>query len=38
MLVPWADVDPDAVLTGHGRVADLIPDATDVRRTGLELR
>ncbi|WP_093258220.1 2-amino-4-hydroxy-6-hydroxymethyldihydropteridine diphosphokinase [Thermostaphylospora chromogena] len=23
VLVPWADVDPDAVLPGHGRVADL---------------
>ena len=38
VLVPWADVDPDAVLTGHGRVADLIADQTDVRRTDLELR
>lgn len=23
VLVPWADIDPDAVLPGHGRVADL---------------
>ncbi|WP_233510043.1 2-amino-4-hydroxy-6-hydroxymethyldihydropteridine diphosphokinase [Actinomadura craniellae] len=23
VLVPWADVDPDAELPGHGRVADL---------------
>jgi 2-amino-4-hydroxy-6-hydroxymethyldihydropteridine diphosphokinase len=23
VLVPWRDVDPDAVLAGHGRVADL---------------
>jgi 2-amino-4-hydroxy-6-hydroxymethyldihydropteridine diphosphokinase len=38
VLVPWADVDPDAVLAGHGRIADLIPDNTDVRRTDLELR
>jgi 2-amino-4-hydroxy-6-hydroxymethyldihydropteridine diphosphokinase len=38
VLVPWRDVDPDAILTGHGRVADLIPDTADVRRTGLELR
>jgi len=24
VLVPWADVDPGAVLTGHGAVADLV--------------
>lgn len=38
VLVPWADVDPDAVLTGHGRVADLIGDTGEVRRTELVLR
>ncbi len=38
VLVPWADVDPDATLTGHGRIADLISDTSDVRRTDLELR
>jgi 2-amino-4-hydroxy-6-hydroxymethyldihydropteridine diphosphokinase len=38
VLVPWADVDPDAVLPGHGRVADLARDTTGVRRTDLELR
>ena len=38
VLVPWADVDPDAVLVGHGRVADLPNDRTGVRRTDLELR
>jgi 2-amino-4-hydroxy-6-hydroxymethyldihydropteridine diphosphokinase len=38
VLVPWADVDPDAVLPGHGRVADLIADTGEVRRTDLELR
>lgn len=41
VLVPWADVDPDAVLPGHGRVADLVDlvaDRSGVRRTGLELR
>ncbi len=31
VLAPWLDVDPDAVLPGHGRVADLLaalgPDA-----------
>jgi len=41
VLVPWADADPDAVLPGHGRVADLVElvgDRAGVRRTDLELR
>jgi 2-amino-4-hydroxy-6-hydroxymethyldihydropteridine diphosphokinase len=38
VLVPWADVEPDAVLTGHGRIAGLLADRSDVRRTDLELR
>jgi 2-amino-4-hydroxy-6-hydroxymethyldihydropteridine diphosphokinase len=38
VLVPWADVEPDAVLTGHGRIADLPTDAGEVRRTDLVLR
>jgi 2-amino-4-hydroxy-6-hydroxymethyldihydropteridine diphosphokinase len=25
VLIPWLDVEPDAVLPGHGRVADLHP-------------
>ena len=32
VLVPWLDLDPDAVLPGHGRVAEL-----DVDRSGLRL-
>jgi 2-amino-4-hydroxy-6-hydroxymethyldihydropteridine diphosphokinase len=32
VLVPWLDVDPDAVLPGHGRVADLPVDRSSVRR------
>jgi 2-amino-4-hydroxy-6-hydroxymethyldihydropteridine diphosphokinase len=41
VLVPWLEVDPDAVLPGHGRVADLLDklDTTGVRhRPDLELR
>lgn len=33
VLRPWLDVDPHAVLPGHGRVADLLPRAVgEVRR------
>jgi len=42
VLVPWAQVAPDAVLPRHGRVADLATDlardGSGVRRTDLELR
>lgn len=41
VLVPWLDIDPDAVLPGHGRVADLVAalDLTGVaRRDDLTLR
>jgi 2-amino-4-hydroxy-6-hydroxymethyldihydropteridine diphosphokinase len=40
VLVPWADVDTDAVLAGHGRVADLLGrvDRAGVRRTDQALR
>lgn len=34
VLVPWLDVDPDAELPGHGRVADLAVDRSSVRRVG----
>lgn len=36
VLVPWLDVDPEAFLPGHGRVADLVStmDVTDVVRRG----
>jgi len=42
VLAPWHDVDPDAVLPGHGRVADLLAAVTGagqpgVRRTGAVL-
>ncbi|GAA1440669.1 2-amino-4-hydroxy-6-hydroxymethyldihydropteridine diphosphokinase [Leifsonia poae] len=30
VLVPWLAIDPDAVLTGHGRVADLAAGSADV--------
>lgn len=26
VLVPWLDIDPDAELAGHGRIADLVED------------
>jgi 2-amino-4-hydroxy-6-hydroxymethyldihydropteridine diphosphokinase len=38
VLAPWADVAPDAVLPGYGRVADLVGDRSGVRPTDLELR
>lgn len=34
VVVPWLDVDPDAVLPGHGRVADLPVDWSTVTRVG----
>jgi dihydroneopterin aldolase/2-amino-4-hydroxy-6-hydroxymethyldihydropteridine diphosphokinase len=39
VLVPWLDVEPDAVVPGRGRVADLLADLerTGVRRTDLRL-
>jgi 2-amino-4-hydroxy-6-hydroxymethyldihydropteridine diphosphokinase len=39
VLRPWLDVDPEATIPGHGRVADLLPHAVgDVRRTEYVLR
>ena len=34
VLVPWLDIEPEAVLPGHGRVADLLRglDTEGVRR------
>lgn len=29
VLVPWAQVDPDAVLPGHGRITDLVAGLPD---------
>jgi 2-amino-4-hydroxy-6-hydroxymethyldihydropteridine diphosphokinase len=39
VLAPWHDVDPEAVLPGHGPVAALLArtDASGVRRSGIEL-
>lgn len=34
VLVPWLDLDPEAVLPGHGRVADLPVDRSGVRLVG----
>ncbi len=40
VLVPWLDADPDAFLTGRGRVADLVADldVTGVRDSGHSLQ
>lgn len=39
VLVPWLDVDPEAVVPGHGRAADLIEtvDVSGVRATDIDL-
>ena len=39
VLAPWHDADPDAVLPGHGAVADLLAlaDQTGIRRSGVPL-
>ena len=39
VLAPWHDADPDAVLPGYGRVADLLTgiDQTGIRRSGMPL-
>ncbi len=39
VLVPWLDVDPDAVVPGHGRVADVLEevDVSGVRTTDIDL-
>ncbi|WP_029136295.1 2-amino-4-hydroxy-6-hydroxymethyldihydropteridine diphosphokinase [Nakamurella lactea] len=36
VLVPWAELDPTAVLPGHGPIADLLPglDRTGIDRIG----
>lgn len=35
VLIPWLDVDPDALLPGHGRVADLLAARPDAERAGV---
>jgi len=39
VLAPWLDADPDAVLPGHGLVADLLArvDQSGIRRSGIPL-
>lgn len=37
VLVPWLDVDPDAVLPGYGRVAELPVDRSTVRLAAEQL-
>ena len=38
-MATWLDADPDAVIAGHGRVADLVAhvDTSGVRMTDLAL-
>lgn len=31
VIIPWLEIDPDAVLVGHGPIKDLAVDATGVR-------
>lgn len=31
VIIPWREIDPDAVLVGHGPIKDLAVDATGVR-------
>ena len=38
VLVPWADVDPEAVLAGQGRVADLAATLPAGERAGVRRR
>lgn len=35
VLVPWRDVAPDAVLPGHGAVADLVAGLPETERDGV---
>lgn len=39
VMLPWVEIDPDAVLPGRGRVADVAArlDASDVTITGIDL-
>lgn len=38
VLVPWYDVTPDAVLPGHGRLADLVAALPSSERDGVRRR
>lgn len=38
VLVPWLDVQPDAVLPGHGTVADLVAALPEAERRGVRRR
>jgi 2-amino-4-hydroxy-6-hydroxymethyldihydropteridine diphosphokinase len=38
VLIPWLDVEPDAVLPGHGRVADLLAALDPAARDGVTRR
>jgi 2-amino-4-hydroxy-6-hydroxymethyldihydropteridine diphosphokinase len=38
VLVPWLDVAPDAVLAGHGRVAELVAGLSPAQRRSVQRR
>lgn len=38
VLIPWLDVEPDAYLSGHGRVADLVARLAEADRSGVRRR
>ncbi|MBB4687784.1 2-amino-4-hydroxy-6-hydroxymethyldihydropteridine diphosphokinase [Amycolatopsis jiangsuensis] len=38
VLIPWLDIEPDADLPGHGRIADLLARLPEADRAGVVLR
>lgn len=38
VLIPWLEIDPDAELPGHGRIADLLASLSSADREGVVRR
>ncbi|GAA3556719.1 2-amino-4-hydroxy-6-hydroxymethyldihydropteridine diphosphokinase [Amycolatopsis ultiminotia] len=38
VLIPWLEIEPDAEVPGHGRIADLLARLTDADRAGVVRR